>query len=104
MVWEIFSGVLRRFCLQTDPGPVRKAASSPQASVRQRAAALLTLLGAEGASAPAGAHKGAAPPAGVADLMGGLDKPSAASAGPDLMGKQQTPFQDPVGLLISVMC
>ena len=54
--------------------------------MRQRAAALLTLLGAEGASAPAGAHRGAAPPAGVADLMGGLDEPSAASASPDLMG------------------
>ena len=64
--------------------------------MRQRAAALLTLLGAEGAEAPAGAHRGAVPPAGVADLMGGLDEASAASAGPDLMGKQHIPVQDPV--------
>ena len=87
------SDALSWHCLQTDPSPVRKAASSPQASVRQRATALLTLLGAE---APAGAHGGAAPPAGAADLMGGLDEPSAASAGPDLMGEQQIPIQYPV--------
>ena len=62
--------------------------------MRQRAAALLTLLGAEGAPAPAGAHRGVAPPAGVADLMGGLDEPSAAAASPDLMGEQQLPFQE----------
>ena len=64
--------------------------------MRQRATALLTLLGAEDAEAPGGAHRGAAPPAGVADLMGGLDEASAASAGPDLMGEQQIPSRDPV--------
>ena len=76
-------------CMQTDPSPVRKAAGSPQASVRQRAAALLKLLGADSAEAPAGAPRGAQP-ASAADLMGGMDEPgnaAAAAAGSDLMGK-----------------
>ena len=77
-------------CVQTDPSPVRKAAGSPQASVRQRAAALLKLLGNDSAEAPPGAPRGAQP-ASVADLMGGLDEPEvsgAAAAGSDLMGEQ----------------
>lgn len=64
--------------------------------MRQRAAVLLRLLGAdEGAGAPAGAPRGNAPPSAVADLMGGLDEPEQASAapaaaGPDLMGEQSS--------------
>lgn len=74
--------------MQTDPSPVRKAAESPQASVRQRAAALLKLLGANGDEAPAGAPRGAQP-AGVADLMGGLNEPDEPGvATTDIMGNQ----------------
>ncbi|CAL5227111.1 g10020 [Coccomyxa viridis] len=93
---------------QTDPSPVRKAAGSPQASVRQRAAALLKLLGADSAEAPAGAPRGAQP-ASAADLMGGMDEPdnaAAAAAGSDLMGDllagndaSQAPVQHTGGLL-----
>ncbi len=71
--------------MQTDPSPIRKASSSPQASVGQRAAALLKLLGAEGTEAPCASSRGVQPAA-VADLMGGLDDSAPTAAGPDLMG------------------
>jgi hypothetical protein len=64
---------------------VRKAAESPQASVRQRAAALLRALGADAAGdAPAaapdrapGARSGGAA---VADLIGGMEEPADVAA------------------------
>lgn len=63
------------FC-QADPAPVRSAAASPQASVRQRAAALLKLLGADkAAGAPRASQQST-----VGDLMGGTDEPSPAAA------------------------
>ena len=78
--------------MQTDPSPVRKAAASPQASVRQRAAALLKLLGANGDEAPAGAPRGAQPRA-VADLMGSLDEPEQPDvASTDVMGELSVPL------------
>lgn len=64
------------FTRQADPEPVRRAAASAQASVRQRAAALLKLLGSDdAASAP---H--AAQPSPVGDLMGGIDEAAPAAA------------------------
>ena len=64
------------FARQADPEPVRRAAASAQASVRQRAAALLNLLGTgEAASAPP-----AAQPSPVGDLMGGMDEAAPAAA------------------------
>ncbi|CAL8466715.1 g6251 [Coccomyxa elongata] len=76
---------------QADPEPVRRAAASAQASVRQRAAALLKLLGSDdAASAP---H--AAQPSPVGDLMGGMDEAApAAAAQPstqDLLGDLMDP-------------
>jgi hypothetical protein len=62
---------------------VRRAAESPQASVRQRALALLRALGADGVASSSVASSGAPAAAGgapVADLMGGMDEPSAAPA------------------------
>ncbi len=62
--------------------------------MRQRAAALLRLLGADdGAGVAAGAPRGSAPPRAATDLMGGLDEPEQASAapavnGPDFIGEQ----------------
>ena len=58
--------------------------------MRQRAAALLKLLGADSAEAPAGAPRGAQPSS-VADLMGGMDEPDSApapAARSDHMGEQ----------------
>ena len=81
------------FCEQADPAPVRKAAESPQASVRQRALALLRALGADGvaSSTSSGGPAGAAGAAPVVDLMGGMDEPSAspaaaAASGQDFLG------------------
>jgi membrane protein involved in colicin uptake len=76
--------------VQTNVETVRKAAASPQASVRQRAAAVLKLLGV-GDTAAGSAAPRAAQAAAVGDLMGGMDEPSSAqgpSSGPDLLGKQ----------------
>ena len=55
---------------------MRRAAASAQASVRQRATALLKLLGADGAAAAPSASR----PSPVGDLMGGMDEPSPAAA------------------------
>ena len=80
-------------CLaQANSTSVRKAAQSPQASVRQRAAALLRLLGGDAAEdAPAAAAPRAHAGAPVADLIGGMDEPAdVATAAPatsdDLLG------------------
>ena len=67
--------------LQTQPGPLQAGLSSPQASIRSRAARVLKLLGLEGADPPsarpaAAATAAAAAPAAAApvpDLLGGLD-------------------------------
>ncbi|BDA40999.1 probable AP-4 complex accessory subunit Tepsin at N-terminal half [Coccomyxa sp. Obi] len=73
---------------QADSEPVRRAAASAQASVRQRAAALLKLLGTDdAASAPR-----AAQPSPVGDLMGGMDETAAPQPSTqDLLGDLMDP-------------
>ena len=60
--------------LQTDPASLERAMDFPQASVRQRAARVLQLLGVGGDAGPSKAPAAAGnPPPG--DLLGGLDEP-----------------------------
>lgn len=85
--------------MQTQPQALQKAASSPLASVRQRAAKVLGLLGVQSAAAPApgpAAKPGAAAPAAapVPDLMGGFDEEPAAApfaSGADMLGEPLSP-------------
>lgn len=73
---------------------VRKAAASPQASVRQRAAAVLKLLGGDdmagSSTAPRSAQR-----APVADLMGGMDEQPGPAA--DLLGVLSFPRINEIG-------
>lgn len=78
------------FMRQADPEPLRRAAASAQASVRQRAAALLKLLGAD----DAGSAPRAAQPSPVGNLMGGMDEAAPAAA-------PQPSTQDLLGAAVS---
>lgn len=95
---------------QANPEPVRRAARSPQASVRQRAQKLLGLLGDDAAGAGGGSTAAAAAPAGVdaslqqqqqfftEDLLGDSEPAGAqaAASGPasdlaDMLGEPAAP-------------
>jgi hypothetical protein len=87
--------------LQADPEPVRRAAASAQASVRQRAAALLKLLGAEDAAGAPCAPQSSS----VGDLMRGMDEPTPAAAtqasAQDLLGASLACPQLVTNLIVS---
>lgn len=77
---------------QTEPSALQKAANLPLASLRQRAAKVLGLLGVDApAQAAAGRKPGpaaapAAPAAAVPDLMGGFDDEQASASAPAASG------------------